>query len=74
VVAQVNIAAGQGDRPGTREGLIPLAELIGQTSGAHPIVSADELRSDAFDSDEELAAFLAFVTGSRHADVAGSAN
>jgi len=41
-----------------------------QTPGAHPIVSADELRSDAFESDEELEAFLAFVSESRHADVA----
>ena len=37
--------------------LVPLAELISQTPGAHPIVSADELRNDAFESDEELEAF-----------------
>jgi hypothetical protein len=67
----VSVAGGQGERPGARD-LVPLAELTSQTPGAHPIVSADELRSDAFESDEELDAFLAFLTGSRNADVAGS--
>jgi hypothetical protein len=52
------------------EDLIPLGELIGQTPGAHPISSIDELRSDAFQTDEELDEFLAFVTESRHADLA----
>jgi hypothetical protein len=70
----VSFAAGQSEGPAGREDLVPLAELIGHTPGAHPIVSADELRSDAFDSDEELAAFLAFVSESRHADAARSAN
>lgn len=50
--------------------LVPLAELIRQTPGAHPITAIDELRNDAFDSDEELDEFLAFVTQSRHADLA----
>lgn len=50
--------------------LVPLAELIRQTPGAHPITSIDELRNDAFASDEELDEFLAFVTESRHADLA----
>ena len=31
--------------------LTPLEELIRQTPGAHPIGSADELRSDAFGTD-----------------------
>ena len=45
--------------------LAPLEELIRQTPGAHPIKSMDELRSDAFEIDEELDEFLAFVTESR---------
>ncbi len=39
--------------------------MIGQTPGAHPIKSIDELRSDAFETDEELDEFLTFVTESR---------
>ena len=50
--------------------LVPLDELIRQTPGAHPIRSIDELRCDAFESEEELEEFLAFVTESRHADLA----
>jgi hypothetical protein len=50
--------------------LVPLEELIRGTRGAHPIGSVDELRCDAFESDEELDEFLAFVTQSRHADLA----
>lgn len=50
--------------------LMPLDELIRQTPGAHPIASIDELRCDAFDTQEELEEFLAFVTDSRHADLA----
>jgi hypothetical protein len=50
--------------------LTPLDKLIRQTPGAHPIGSVDELRCDAFGSDEELDEFLAFVTGSRQADLA----
>jgi hypothetical protein len=50
--------------------LTPLDELIRQTPGAHPIGSVDELRSDAFGTDEELDEFLAFITESRHADLA----
>jgi hypothetical protein len=52
------------------EDLVPLAELIRHTPGAHPITSIDELRNDAFTTDEELDEFLAFVTQSRHADLA----
>jgi hypothetical protein len=43
-----------------------LWELIRQTPGAHPIGSVEELRCDAFSTDEELDAFLAFVAASRH--------
>ena len=50
--------------------LVPLDELIRQTPGAHPIGSIDELRCDAFDTEEELEEFLAFVADSRHADLA----
>lgn len=50
--------------------LVPLEELIRQTPGAHPIGSLDELHCDAFETDEELDEFLAFVTESRHADLA----
>ena len=50
--------------------LVPLAELIRQAPGAHTITSIDELRDNAFDSDEELDEFLVFVTQSRHADLA----
>jgi hypothetical protein len=49
---------------------VPLAELIQHTPGAHPITSVDELRNDAFATDEELDEFLAFVARSRHADLA----
>lgn len=52
------------------EDLVPLDELIRQTPGAHPIESVDELRCDAFETDQELDEFLAFVTASRHADLA----
>jgi hypothetical protein len=57
-------------RQAAGEDLIPLEELIRRTPGAHPISSVDELRSDAFQTDEELDQFLAFVTESRHADLA----
>jgi hypothetical protein len=57
-------------RPAVGEDLIPLEELVQRTPGAHPISSMDELRSDAFETDEELDEFLAFVTESRHADLA----
>jgi hypothetical protein len=57
-------------RPAGGEDLIPLEELIRRTPGAHPIGSVDELRSDVFETDEELDEFLAFVTESRHADLA----
>jgi hypothetical protein len=57
-------------RQASGEDLIPLEELIRRTPGAHAIRSVDELRSDAFQTDEELDQFLAFVTESRHADLA----
>jgi hypothetical protein len=58
------------ERSANGEELIPLEELIRRTPGAHPISSVDELRNDAFETDEELEDFLAFVTESRHADLA----
>jgi hypothetical protein len=58
------------ERQAGGEDLVPLEELIRHTPGAHPISSVDELRSDAFETDEELDEFLAFVTESRHADLA----
>lgn len=57
-------------RPADGEDLIPLDELIRRTPGAHPISSVDELRSGAFETDQELDEFLTFVTESRHADLA----
>ena len=51
------------------EDLVPLEELIRRTPGAHAISTVDELRSDAFQTCEELDQFLAFVTESRHADL-----
>lgn len=56
--------------PGGQGDLIPLDQLIRDTPGAHPITSIGELRNGAFDTDEELDASLAFVTESRHADLA----
>ena len=56
-------------REPARADLMPLDELIRRTPGAHPIKSIDELRSDAFETDQELDEFLAFVTESRHADL-----
>ena len=50
--------------------LVPLAELIGQTAGAHPIRSVDDLRCDAFETGEELDEFLTFIAGSRQANLA----
>jgi len=41
--------------------LVPLGELIRRTPGAHGIVSIDDLRCDAFDTEEELQEFLAIV-------------
>ena len=53
-----------------RHDLPSLIELIGQTPGARPIGSVDELRCDVFEDDQELDDFLAFVTASRHAGLA----
>jgi hypothetical protein len=55
---------------GGGQDLVPLDELIRQTPGARPIGSVDELRCDAFETDQELEEFLAFVAESRHADLA----
>jgi hypothetical protein len=68
-VTATSTSAEQPQRPGSND-LVPLDELIRETSGAHPISSVDELRCDAFETDEELDEFLAFVAGSRQADLA----
>lgn len=57
-------------RQSVGEKLVPLEELIRQTPGARPISLVDELRCDAFQTDEELDEFLVFVRQSRRADVA----
>ncbi len=44
-----------GQAPAGGQDLVPLEELIRQTPGAHPTRSMDELRSGAFETDEELA-------------------
>jgi hypothetical protein len=50
------------------------AELDKQArrKGVHPITSAAELRADVFESDEELAEFLADQEAFRHVQAAGS--
>ena len=68
-VIATSTSAADPQQPGG-EDLVPLEELIRQTPGAHSIESVDELRCDAFDTDQELDEFLAFVTASRHADLA----
>ncbi len=66
----ISAHAEQAPLSGSQSDLVALDQLIARTPGAHPIRSVDELRSDAFESDEELDEFLAFVTESRHADLA----
>ena len=46
--------------------LVPLGELIRRAPGARRIGSIDDLGCDAFDTEEELEEFLAFVADSRH--------
>lgn len=49
---------------------VPVAELA-RRQGVHPIESVDELaRPDLFESDEELADFLADLYASRHTGLA----
>ncbi|MGH3274009.1 MAG: hypothetical protein ACRDNZ_06735 [Streptosporangiaceae bacterium] len=68
-VVPASASAEYSSHPGI-ENLMPLEDLIRQTPGAHPISSVQELLCDAFETDEELDEFLAFVTESRHADLA----
>ena len=68
VVASVD--AGRIAHSGGQGDLVPLDQLIRDTSGAHPITSIGELRNGAFETDEQLDAFLAFVIEPRHADLA----
>ena len=69
-VVATSADAGQIPHPGGHGDLVPLYRLIRDTPGAHPITSIGELRNGAFETDEELDAFLAFVTELRHADLA----
>jgi hypothetical protein len=46
--------SGQAGCPGGHSDLAPVGQLIGQGPGAHPVESIDELRSGAFETDEEL--------------------
>jgi hypothetical protein len=52
-----------------RRGSIPIDELA-RRKGVRPIESPDEMARDVFESDEELAEFLAFIADARHADLA----
>jgi hypothetical protein len=45
-------------------------DTLARQQGVEPIASADELRADIWESDEELDAFLAEVRRSRDADLA----
>jgi hypothetical protein len=45
-------------------------DALARQQGVQPIVSADELRADIWESDEELDAFLAEVRRARDADLA----
>ncbi|MGH3220786.1 MAG: hypothetical protein ACRDPY_19165 [Streptosporangiaceae bacterium] len=65
----MSTSAEQSRRP-AGDDLVSLDELIRETPGAHPIRSVDELRCGAFETDQELDEFLAFVAESRHADLA----
>jgi hypothetical protein len=69
-VVATSADAGQIPQSGGQGDLVPLDQLIRGTPGARPVASIGELRNGAFETDEELDAFLAFVTGSRHADLA----
>lgn len=49
---------------------VPVEELL-RRQGVRPVESVDELACpDLFDSDDELAEFIAFVRSSRNAEVA----
>ena len=47
---------------------VPIKELARQ-QGVRPFTSADDVRADLWDSDEEFDAFLVDVRASRQADV-----
>lgn len=47
---------------------VPIKDLARQ-QGVRPFTSADDVRADLWDSDEELDAFLADVRAARQADV-----
>jgi hypothetical protein len=67
----VPLSTSAGEPCGLGSGDLPsVSELIGQTPGAHPIGSVDELRCDVFEEGQELDDFLAFITASRHTNFA----
>lgn len=54
-----------------RDGGIESLDEQARRKGIRPIRSADDLAQDGvFDTDEELDAFLAHITETRHADLA----
>jgi hypothetical protein len=67
VLRKVIAASGSADKAvqAADADLMPLGELIRRTPGAHRIGSIDDLRCDAFDTEEELEEFLPFVADSR---------
>lgn len=68
--ARPSCMAADAPRPGENSDPVPLGQLIRGTPDVHPIEPIDELRSGAFETDEELEEFLSFVTRSRHVDLA----
>jgi hypothetical protein len=65
------MTANNADVPGVplRRSVVSLRESVEQqvlAKGVVPIESVDELRCDAWESDEELDAFLADLAASRH--------
>jgi hypothetical protein len=48
----------------------PSIDDIAHQRGVHPVDSVDDMRADIWESDDELAAFLADVRASRDANLA----
>jgi hypothetical protein len=66
-VLVTGVDAGQMPHSGGHGDRVPLDQLIRGTPGAYQITWIGELRNGAFETDEGLDAFLAFVTESRQA-------
>ena len=64
-VVITSVDAGQMPHSGSQGDLVPLDKLIQRQPRRAPDTSIGEFRNGAFDIDEELDAFLAFVTESR---------